>query len=94
MPAPDGTLSVFRTSELGSDAVWHLADVHITPSTSKPVLARGDFQAGFVYGTKQLGLEADDNPPGHANICRWPSEKPKQKQLAMRLAAEAKLVVR
>lgn len=48
----------------------------------------------------ELEVEADDIPPGHANIENWPwfdddpaLQKAKQKELAMGIASEATLVV-
>lgn len=90
LPAPYLKTSVFRISGLTSDEIWHIGDSKVAPRREKPLLARADISAKVVL-SNGLEIEPDNNPPRHANIYKWPSEKSKQKLIAIELADKAEL---
>lgn len=90
LPAPDLKTSVFRVSGLTPDEIWHIGDSKVAPKREKPVLARADIIAGVVL-LNTLEIEPDNNPPRHANICKWPPEKSEQKLIAIELADKSEL---
>lgn len=83
--------SVFRIRGLVETEVWGIG-VAVAVRRGRELKARADFEALILKGTP-LGIDADDSPPRHANIVRWPAEKSAQLQLAIEIAAEAELRV-
>lgn len=60
----------------------------------KSSLARGDFGATAVLGTKLI-IEPDPEPhPRHAVLKGWPSEKDEQKDIALELCSRSTLRIR
>jgi hypothetical protein len=89
MPPPDKCLSVFRTSDLSETQVWKIGE-SIRPI---PPAARADIRVCNVYDTG-LTIDADDNPPRHANIVGWPEQDSAVKLKAIELAEKAQLHLR
>lgn len=80
-------LSVFVTQDLNETEVWAL-----TSHLQDKVRARADFTNDFL--TRQaLTLDRDDDPPRHANVVGWPSEKEHQMSIALEFEIAAHLVV-
>lgn len=84
--------SVFVITGLAEDAIWELGRRHVEP-TRGPVLARADLAERAITQVG-LRLERDDNPPRHASIAGWPSDKHAWRSIAQELAAAAELHVR
>ena len=85
------TTSVFRVDGLSSDDVWGIGH-RIANKRSRTLKARADFDTRALMGTP-LKLDADDDPPRHANIIGWPLEKSDRLQLALEIAEKSSLLV-
>ena len=85
-----GSTSVFRTSDMSTIEIWKIGEREVALPQNKPLLGRADIVAALI--TKNgLNVIPQEPPKRHANIIDWPEEKSKQKQIALELAAEAKL---
>ena len=88
-----GEVSVFRINGLDETAIWDIG-CGIAKTRERTLYARGDTKAIEV---RRLGLEIlpREPPPCHANIVGWPEgDKPRQKLIALQVAAVASLVLR
>jgi hypothetical protein len=92
LPNRLGEVSVFRVHDLEAFDIWAIGTA-VATSRSASLYARGDVRAQAVRKL-QLDVVADKLPSRHANIIGWPNDKPKQKILALELAAAATLVVK
>jgi len=90
MPAPNGKTSVFRISSLSENEIWEIGSREVAQKRGIPLLGRADISA-FHIMDNNLKLILDNNPPRHANITGWSSEKSEQKLIAMELAENAQL---
>lgn len=90
MPAADRQLSTFITTGLPDEDVWDIADKAIV---GRPTNGRGDLGTGPVLA-EGLEIVRDDDPPRHANVTGWPTDKAAQKEIAQALAAAASLRLR
>lgn len=90
MPAPNGETSVFRISNLSEGEIWEIGNCKVAQKRELPLLGRADILASCILD-RNLKLIPDNNPPRHANIVGWPSEKSEQKLIAMELAVNAQL---
>lgn len=93
LPAPDGTTSVFRISSLTGEQVWAVGDREVALKRQKPLVGRADISAAYVLKAG-LSLDADNNPPRHANINGWPVERSGQNLIALKLAEDAQLYLK
>lgn len=87
-----GEVSVFRTEGLREPQIWSIGS-EIAQSAKRTLHARGDT---VVHEVRQIGLDIlkAEPPPRHANIVSWPeNDKPRQKLIALQLAAAATLVL-
>ncbi len=82
-------LSVFRISGLSEHQVWEIGET-VETQRELQLLARADINASSVNGTG-LEIDADDNPPLHANIVGWPEEHSAVILKAKELAEKAEL---
>jgi hypothetical protein len=90
LPAPNSDmLSVFRTSDLSNDEIWAIGNSVGQPS-QRTLHGRADIVSLQVQ-KQGLVIDPNNNPPRHANITGWPSEKPKRLSIAQELAEVAKL---
>lgn len=85
----NGETSVFLISGLSENEIWELRDSEAT-KTRPSLKGRADILALNVF-QKKLGVDFDNDPPGHANIINWPDDKSKQMSIAQELAADANL---
>jgi hypothetical protein len=88
-----GEVSVFRVDGLSVQQIWGIG-TDIAEKRHRTLYARGDTNAREV---RQTGLDVSrmEPPPRHANIVGWPeNDKPRQKLIALQLAAAAKLVLK
>ncbi len=91
MPNPSNNkTSVFRTSNLSTDEIWHIGDSEVSIKRGKPILGRADINA-FNVTERHLEVDPNGSPERHANIVGWPEEKSKQKIIAIELSAVARL---
>lgn len=92
IPHPRAALSVTRQSMATEAELWSIGE-DVASTRSKTLYGRGDFPAAICL---TLRLQVDPAPldtnPNHANITRWPAEKPLQKILAQQIAAVATFV--
>jgi hypothetical protein len=91
MPGSDGATSVFRISEISEDDVWIIGRQYVGEPRGKRLLGRAQITAGKVFA-QGLQVQLQEPPPRHAGIVGWPDEQPKQKEIALRLAAEAAFI--
>ena len=91
MPNRNGETSVYRISNLNIDEVWNIGEHFVARKRNKELLGRTDIGAYHVLNNG-LEVKAENDPhPRHANIIGWPEERPKQKMIAVQLAAKAEL---
>jgi len=90
MPPPDLRLSVYNVSDLPESDIWTLGKKRVSVPQNRTLYGRGELTVAAVAQVK-LRVEADNDPPRHADICGWPEEKAERKVLAMQLAQQAKL---
>jgi hypothetical protein len=99
MPHPHRELSVTRHLDATEEEIWEAGSAVAKPR-KKTLHGRGDV-TGIAFVKQGLVLKADpiiDDPrlpnnPNHANITGWPKDdKGQQKQLALVVAAQARLV--
>jgi len=87
-----GEVSVFRIDGLDQASIWGMG-ADVARKRDRTLYARGDTKAEDV---RKVGLDIrpDEPPPRHANIIGWPeNDKPRQKIIALELAAVATLVL-
>jgi hypothetical protein len=87
-----GEVSVFRVDGLTGPQIWEIG-TDIAEKRHRNLYARGDTRAREV---RQTGLDVSpmEPPARHANIVGWPEDdKPRQKLIALQLAAAATLVL-
>ena len=87
-PSSNLRLSVFRIGGLILEEVWEIGRVNLVN-----VYGFADIKASAVY-EKNLDIDADSNPPRHADITGWPQEKSERKLIAQELAAKSTLRLR
>ncbi|HLA11413.1 MAG TPA: hypothetical protein VJ023_12575 [Pyrinomonadaceae bacterium] len=88
-----GAVSVFRIDALGQAAIWEIGS-DLGRKRERTLYARGDTKA---HDARELGLDIrpDEPPPRHANLIGWPeNDKPRQKVIALQIAAAATLVLK
>jgi len=95
---PDGTkvwmTSVFRILGLTMDGVWAIADENEMGSGSdRPAFGIGTVFAREVSGVG-LKIHPDDDPPRHALLLGWDSDKDVRKRVAQDLAEAATAILR
>jgi hypothetical protein len=87
-----GEVSVFRIDGLERTAIWKIGS-DVASKREQTLYAHGDTKGSEV---RRVGLDIrpDEPPPRHANIVGWPeNDKPRQKVIALQLAAVAALVL-
>ena len=98
VPYPHRELSVTRHRDATDDEVWS-AGRAVAEVRGRTLYGRADV-AAVAFLEQGLSVlpapvldhaELPDNP-NHANVTEWPDEKPKQKRIALEVAARAKLV--
>jgi len=92
MPPPNRRLSVFRISDLSEHKVWEIGN-EVGALRELSVLARADVTVSSVRESG-LDIDADCNPPRHANIIGWPENPSAIKLRAIELADAADLVIK
>ena len=88
-----GEVSVFRTEGLEETAIWDIGS-SVAAKRERTLHARGDTKASEIM---KLGLKISPSepPPRHANLVGWPeNDKPRQKLIALQVAAVATLVLK
>ncbi len=87
IPYPHSDLSVTRHQNLTEESLWKIGQA-IAIARRTTLYGRADLRAATV---RQQSLEIEPAPiegnPNHANIFRWPADKPSQKIIAQQLAA-------
>ena len=86
IPTPDKRLSVFQTTNLAENEIWQIGE----GLRDLPLLGRAEILAKSVYDADLL-IDADNNPPRHANIVGWTEEQSAIKLKAIELAQKATL---
>jgi hypothetical protein len=89
IPAPDGTLSVVRHDALEEPDLWSIGRA-IGDQRGRTLHGRADSKA-LEYERYSLKVVAapTELTEHHAEVREWPPEKPKQKAIAVRIAAAA-----
>lgn len=95
MPARDLRLSIFRIDGLTLEELWEIGQREVINAMpiKKQLYGVADIKAREIQEV-ELEVECDNRPPRHANIIGWPTEKDKQKIIALELAAESNLILR
>ena len=94
LPPQNLKLSVFRIKDLSDENIWKIGTDKVANRINPPktLHARADFMADVAI-SKGLQIIPDKRPIRHANIVGWPEEKPKRKEIALELAANAHLEI-
>lgn len=89
VPYPWPDLSVTRHLQLTERDLWNVGE-DVARQTGKTLHGRADVCASDFYQhqLKVIAAPVEGNP-NHANISRWPAEKPAQKIIAQQIAAAA-----
>lgn len=89
IPHPYPDLSVTRHIQLSETQIWDIGQ-DVARQIRKPLLGRADVQV-FIFQLQKLRVVAEplSENPNHANVVRWPAEKPAQKIIAQQIAAAA-----
>ena len=94
IPFPWPNLSVTRHQMATAGELWSVG-TNVAAASGKTLHGRCDLVASDCLGR---GLDVFADPvagnPNHANISRWPTDKPAQKVIALELAALASFVPR
>lgn len=94
MPSPKTMdVSVYRTFGCSERKIWLLGDLFVAAKRkdNRSIIARADLVSQPVLN-QGLDIISEPSPhPRHANVTRWPNDKPQQKIKAMALANAAKL---
>jgi hypothetical protein len=87
-----GEVSVFRREGISESQVWNIGS-ELENKRTRTLHGRGDIiaRSAMIIGLQVLPAEP---PIKHANIVNWPSDRAKQKLLALQLAADAVLLTR
>lgn len=95
LPSPvDLATSAFWTDALAELEIWHIGDEIVAKPRGRVSLARAEFGPSIVSDAK-LTLESDPEPhPRHVVLRGWPTEKDKQKSIAVELSSRSLLRVR
>ncbi len=87
-----GEVSVFRIDRLTESAIWKIGG-DVASKSERTLYGRGDTRA---HELRKVGLDIlpEEPPPRHANVVGWPEhDKPRQKLIALQIAAVATLVL-
>lgn len=89
IPYKHTELSVTRHLGLSDLDIWS-AGIKVAEQFGSALHGRADAQAR-LYRRQRLGVEAAplEGNPNHANVTRWPPDKPSQKEIALLIAREA-----
>lgn len=79
-----GSISVFVTSSMLLNEIWVHGDTYFP----HPIIGRAYFQANIVFD-ERLSIDFDNDPPRHANITGFPSDKDSRLARRQALAANA-----
>jgi hypothetical protein len=88
-----GEVSVFRIDGLTETVIWKIGS-DVAKKGDRTLYARGDTRASDIT---RVGLEVlpHEPPPRHADLVGWPeNDKPRQKLIALQVAAVASLVLK
>jgi hypothetical protein len=88
-----GEVSVFRVDGLSEAAIWGIGN-DVAKKRERTLYARSDTRALDVT---KLGVKVvpSEPPPRHANLVGWPeNDKPRQKLIALQIAAVATLLLK
>ena len=87
-----GEVSVFRTNGLDEATIWGIGS-DLAKKRERVLYGRGDTIVSEIRKAS-LHIRSEEPPPRHANIVGWPeNDKPRQKILALQIAAAATLVL-
>ncbi|VAW96211.1 hypothetical protein MNBD_GAMMA21-1347 [hydrothermal vent metagenome] len=90
-PNKKNETSIFVTSGLAENEIWHLGEFHLCGENK--VYGRADVNADVIFGLKKLKIDYNNKPEYHANFL-WPDDKEDIQDIAQVIAAEADCVKR
>ena len=95
MPTSYGETSVFRKTRLGSgypNLKQKIESVRKSTLKGSALLKTSDVTGITILGKKNLLVDPEETRyKWHANIIGWPTDKPTQKEFAIRLAQKSRL---
>ena len=86
-------ISVYRTRGCDERKIWLLGDLFVAAKRkdNRGILARADLVSQLIF-KEGLEITPETSPhPRHANVTKWPADKPQQKIKAIALAMGASL---
>lgn len=94
IPSPtDLKLSVFRTSGLSEQDIWHLAVEKVQPYRGQ-ITGRGDLVVSAITEEKLRVVSDEDPTSRHSDIVGWPDDRDFRVTIAKALAARASPAIR
>jgi len=89
IPHPHQELSVTRHLSATDDEIWGVGE-QVATQQSRTLYGRADVEAQ-VFTSQSLNVQASPvlGNPNHADVAGWPTEKPRQKMIAIQIAAVA-----
>ncbi|MDO3378549.1 hypothetical protein [Geoalkalibacter halelectricus] len=94
IPHPYADLSVTRHLGLGDKELWGIGE-DVAGQIGKSLYGRAENQVKTFERHHLAVVSAPvEGNPNHANVTRWPADKPSQKIIAMEIAAESSYVER
>ena len=93
MPPKDLRLSVYEIAGLADVDIWALGTTYVAAPQGKALMARADFEEEIALSS---GLTVENVPiphPRHRELCGWPEDTVRQRPIAIRLAASARLII-
>jgi len=93
MPSREGETSVYRTQDLKEDEIFKIGRTYVAEKRNKPLKGRADIQASNVFDQNLNILPQPEVHQRHCSIVDWPEDKAKIKEIALKLAAKATLIL-
>lgn len=94
MPPGDLRMSVYRTSAMALEETWTLGQQYIADPQQKQIKGKADLLAREFREHHLEVIGVPEPHERHAEIVGWPSDRIKQRLLAVRLAKQSTFSLR
>ena len=92
-PKAKTEISVYITTNRSEEWIWKTGKTNVAIPRAKQLYGRADLLCA-VPVEQGLIINIDNVPAkGHANISGFPTRRSEQKEIALRLASEAELII-
>ncbi|MGH9392732.1 MAG: hypothetical protein ACRD1E_01055 [Terriglobales bacterium] len=94
MPTSRRETSIAEITGLAEAEIWRLAAFTLNPTANRTeVRARADLAVAEAHEQDLRCMRDDAGFAGHGNLLGWPSDKERQKEIALELARAARLAL-